>query len=63
MTGIVVKNFFQWVYECCKLMGKDKDYGHNLLPAKDPSWYWCFDDGMTPEEAVAKYKLTHPEVK
>ena len=28
--------------------------GAKLLPAHDPSWYFCYDDGMTPAEAVAE---------
>lgn len=46
--------FFEWVAKCCDLLGKPKSYGVNLFPEKDPSWFGCFDDGMTPEEAVAK---------
>ena len=48
--------FFLWVAKCCKLLGKDKSYGRNMMPSEDPSWYFCFDDGLKPEEAVAKYQ-------
>ncbi len=30
-----------------------------IKDSDDASWYGCFDDGMTPEEAVAKFK-EHP---
>jgi hypothetical protein len=53
--------FFQWVAECCTLLGKPREFGENLMPEKDISWWACFDDGMTPEAAVAEYKAKVPE--
>lgn len=53
--------FFQWVAECCALLGEPREFGENLMPEKDISWWACFDDGMTPEAAVAEYKAKVPE--
>lgn len=57
------ERFFQWVAKCCALLGKPPEWGANLMPSEDPSWFFCYDDKMTPEEAVAKYRATHPEEK
>lgn len=55
--------FFQWVAQCCVLLGKPIEYGVNMMPEKDISWWACFDDGMTPEQAVAEYKSKVPEAE
>ena len=47
----VQDRFFSWIYECSKILGVA---GESLV--EDPSWYWCYDDGMTPEEATEEYK-------
>lgn len=49
-------SFFEWVAKCCELLGWSKEEGIKLLPEADPSWYFCYDDGMTPEAAVNEYK-------
>jgi len=33
-------------------MGKPKEYGANLV--EGVNWFGCWDDGMTPEDAVAE---------
>lgn len=48
--------FFEWVVKCCELLGLSKEEGEQLLPENDPCWFYCYDDGMTPEAAVAEYK-------
>lgn len=48
--------FFEWVGQCCNLFGWPLRDGVKLLPENDPCWFWCFDDGMTPEAAVREYK-------
>lgn len=48
--------FFEWVVKCCELLGLSKEEGEKLLPENDPCWFYCYDDGMTPEAAVAEYK-------
>jgi hypothetical protein len=53
-------SFFEWVGECVKLMGGTLPQGEYLLPDKDPSWFWCYDDGMKPEDAVAEYREKNP---
>ncbi|CAK0759811.1 hypothetical protein CCP1ISM_930006 [Azospirillaceae bacterium] len=47
--------FFEWVKECCKELKWDVKEGVKLLPEADPSWFYCYDDGMTPEAAVKEY--------
>lgn len=47
-------SYFNWIAEVCRLMNQPKEYGANLV--EDPSWFGCWDDGMTPEEALAEYK-------
>lgn len=56
-----ISSFFEWVAECCKLLGWAKVDGAKMMPDYDPCWYGCYDDGMSPEGAVAKYKKTHPQ--
>ena len=43
--------FFRYITECAALLGCD---AAELL--NDPCWIWCMDDGLTPAEAVAKYR-------
>ena len=45
--------FFTFIRECGKLLGKNDKETASLL--EDPSWFFCFDDGMTPREAVNEY--------
>jgi hypothetical protein len=44
--------FFTWVAECCKLLNWKPEDGSKLLPENDPCWFYCFDDGMSPKDAV-----------
>lgn len=53
--------FFRWVRECAKLLGIVGTEKEPLL-VEDRSWFFCFDDGMTPEQAVAEYRSKHPIV-
>jgi len=58
-----VKNkFFEWVAEVCKELGWEIKEGAKLMPSEDPSWWFCYDDGMTPKEAVAE-AVKHGVVK
>lgn len=49
-------NFFTWVAKCCELLGWPIEDGEKLLPSVDPSWFYCYDDKMTPEQAVNEYR-------
>jgi hypothetical protein len=51
-----IMKFYEWVFKCCDLLGKSKEQGVDLLPESDPGWFWAFEDGLTPEQAVEKYK-------
>ena len=44
------RRFFEWVSECCKELGWPIEKG--IFMVTDSSWYFCYDDGMTPKEAV-----------
>lgn len=52
------KNFFEWIAECCRLLGKDKMYGAILL--EDPNWAAAWDDGLTEEDAVKEFRIEYP---
>lgn len=47
-------SFFEWVFLCTKELGWDPKDGYKMLPAEDISWFNCYDDGLTPKEAVAE---------
>jgi hypothetical protein len=50
------KRFFRWIVECCELLGWPASAGENMLPEKDPCWFFAFDDGVSPHQAVSHYK-------
>jgi hypothetical protein len=52
------RRFFRFIQECGKLLGKSDEETADLL--KDPSWFFCFDDGMAPEDAVQEYREKCP---
>lgn len=45
--------FFTFIRECGKILEKTDEETAKLL--EDPSWFFCFDDGMTPQDAVIEY--------
>jgi hypothetical protein len=61
-AGIGYRRFFEWVAECCKLMGWPIEAGGAMMPEEDPSWYGCYDDGMSAEAAVQKFLAANPDV-
>lgn len=51
-----MNKFFKYTRKCAILLEiYDADEQAKLL--NDPSWFFCFDDGLTPEEAVEEFKL------
>jgi hypothetical protein len=52
------EKYFEFIAECCKLLGKPGEYG--VLLVEDKSWFAAFDDGMTAEDAVKEFKETYP---
>ena len=46
----VMSKYFEWTADVCKLMGKPLEYGNELV--KDPNWFGCWDDRMTPQQAI-----------
>jgi hypothetical protein len=47
--------FYEWIANVCDLMCKPRSYGVELI--KDNNCFFCFDDGMTPEEVLEKEKI------
>ena len=46
--------FFAWIRECGELLGMtDRESAALIL---DRSWFFAFDDGLTPQEAVEEYR-------
>jgi hypothetical protein len=50
--------FFIFIKRSGELLGMDAEEAACLID--DPSWFFCYDDGLTAEQAVAKYKESHP---
>lgn len=49
--------FFEYIKECCLLLDEPvEEFGINMLPKTDISWYCAFEDGLTPTQAVSEYK-------
>lgn len=48
------QKYFIWFHQVGDL-GKWNDE-ERVERVKDMSWFWCFDDGMTPEQAFALAK-------
>lgn len=46
--------FFTWITAVGGIAGWSKD--EIAQRVSDPSWFFCFDDGMTPEQALAEAK-------
>lgn len=44
--------YFEWIAGCCKELNWDISEGKILV--EDVNWFGCWDDGMTPKEAVAE---------
>ncbi len=44
--------WFMWLKDVCVLLDKPSTYGIELM--KDMSWFYCFDDGLSPAQAVAE---------
>lgn len=49
-----VMKYFEWIAKVCELLGWAKEDGVKIV--EDPNWFGCWDDGMTPEDAVAEAK-------
>jgi hypothetical protein len=50
--------YFTWIAKCRELQGlvpRPTEADEFLQMANDVSWHACYDDGFTPEEAVAKF--------
>jgi hypothetical protein len=46
--------FFTWITKVGELAGWSREEIAGRL--EDPCWFFCFDDGMKPEEALAEAK-------
>lgn len=48
--------FFEYVAECCRLLGWPKAQGVDMMPKVDPCWFYAWEDGTPAEVAVREYK-------
>lgn len=48
----IIRRYYKWIANVCGVLKWDVMKGADLIA--DPSWFYCYDDGMTPEEAVAE---------
>ena len=46
--------FFTWLKKVGELAGWSTE--ETAKRVEDPSWFYCYDDGMKPEDAVAEAK-------
>ena len=46
--------FFSWIAQVCKELGWDVSRGSELI--SDPNWFLCYDDKISPAEAIAEAK-------
>jgi len=44
------RQYFKWIANVCGVLKWDIMKGADLIG--DPSWFYCYEDGLTPEEAV-----------
>lgn len=42
--------YLEWLIKASKLVNKDIEE-----MKEDECWYWCYDDGLSPESAAAAY--------
>ena len=53
------ERYFTFIKKCRELLGQPSgpDDGDEFIAmCNDVSWFGCYDDGMTPEQAVAEFK-------
>lgn len=57
--------YFEWIAQCCKELNFDIKDGASMV--NDVNWFGCYDDGMSPkeavEEAISKGVVSKREVK
>ena len=46
-------SFYRWLFEVGTLLKLTNDETANLI--EDISWLGCYDDGMTPKEAIEEF--------
>lgn len=44
------ERYYRWIADCCQELGWDIREGERMV--EDVNWWGCYDDGMTPKEAV-----------
>lgn len=42
--------YYEWIAQCCKELNWDIREGEKLV--EDVNWFGCYDDGMSPKDAV-----------
>lgn len=57
--------YFTFIKACRTLLGKtntEADADDFVAMCNDVSWFGCYDDGLTPEQAVAEFSLRSKEM-
>lgn len=53
MSGTVeLPGYTKWIFGVVKELGITPEEGEHYF--RDPNWFFCYDDGMTPSEAIAE---------
>jgi hypothetical protein len=47
-------SYYQWIFEVCGILNIPAGEGAKLVD--DLNWFGCYDDGLTPQEAVDEAK-------
>lgn len=50
------RSYFWWARRVCSLLGWPETDMHKLMPEYGLRWWEYFHGGLTPEQAVEKYK-------
>lgn len=48
------EKYFRWISDLCKCLDLPPKFGVYFIP--DPNWFGCYDDGMSPAEALEEAK-------
>jgi len=51
---VKLPGYTKWIFEVVYQLGITPEEGEKLF--RDPNWFACYDDGMTPKEAIKEAK-------
>lgn len=46
--------YYAWFKDCMEIMGASEKQHDKLF--ENSHWWYCYDDGLSPKEAVAEFK-------